>query len=171
MRPHKHKGCACVWVTSCFETSESSNTAVPAPGDMGREPGFTLYGLFCRERKLGPEEQRGFLFDRNHTEPCRARAALQARQELRNMLRSPEPGLGMDEACVGSCRCLTTGLCINIFVYVCLDLCLFRHCLHRWGHRHMHTPRRFCALAVQLLIQTSVYSFCRCAILQSDAHL
>lgn len=55
----------------CFETSESSNTAVPAPGDMGREPGFTLYGLFCREGKLGPEERRGFLFNRNAQSPGR----------------------------------------------------------------------------------------------------
>lgn len=173
MRPHKHKGCACVRVTGCFETSESSNTAVPAPGDMGREPGFTLYGLFCRERKLGPEEPRGFLFNQNHAEPCRVWAASQAGQELRNALCSPKPGLGMGQARTRSCSCLTMSLCINIFVYMCLDLCIFRHYLHRCGHRHVRIPRSFCvcALTVQLLIQTSAYSFCRCGIRQRDAYL
>lgn len=46
MRLHEHKGCACIWVTGCTETSEWSNATVPAPGDMGREP----YMGFSAER-------------------------------------------------------------------------------------------------------------------------
>lgn len=116
---HEHKGCAFMRVVGCSETSESSNTAVLAPGDMGRDPGFTLYGLVCRERKLGKEKQRVFLFNRNHAENCGAWAASQAAQELRNILCSPRPGLSMGEACTHSCRCLTMSLGINIFVYMC----------------------------------------------------
>lgn len=85
----------------------------------------------------------------------------------------PSLGLGTDEVHTHSCRCPTMSLCINIFVYMCPDLSLFSHYLHRCGCGHIRTPWRFCvhALTARLLVQTSVYSLCRCSIFQRDAHL
>lgn len=127
---------------------------------MGREPGFTLYGLFCREGKLGPEERRGFLFNRNTQSPGRGCATPP----------TPRQGWPWVEACPRSCgRCLTASSCLNSLVYMCPDPRLFRRYLHRCEHGRVRTRRCFCVRALGAIAYT--YPFRRCAVRPRDAHL
>lgn len=124
----------CIRVTGCIETSESSNTAVPAPGDTGREPymGFSVergsWGWRDREASCLPKTMQSPVGPR---QPSRLGRGCETRSSY-----------GMDGAYTRSCICSPTSLCINIFMYMCSELCLFRHYL-LWAQIH-RKPRNIC---------------------------
>lgn len=154
MRLHEHKACACIWVTGCIEISESSNTVLPAPGDTGREP----YMGFSVER--GSWAWRGrevSCLPKTMQSPARPRQPSKLGRSCET--RSSHD---MEGAYTHSCICSATSLCINIFMYMCSDLCLFRH-YPLCAQVHMNTQEFLCILVAQHnLTQTSVHSFYRC---------
>lgn len=85
------------------------------------------------------------------------------------MLLSPEPGLGMDGAYTHSCIC-STSLCTNIFMYMCPDLCLFRHYL-LWAQIHAYTQAFLCIWSHSTILYRCLRTPFIGVILQRDAHL